>query len=148
MNLIQKIFFLIIFFIAINITCLYAKTNTPATNKDKIKQETLDFWRDTFKFGTSNQKIEIINYIKRKEISTGENLILEFIKQEKNEKVKKLMISTLVIFSNTKVIPYILEITKKTNNDEMIFFAFSQLSKLKYTDSYKYVMSLDYFAIT
>ncbi len=108
--------------------------------KNKIDQETLDFWKNTFKFGTSSQKKSVINYIKNKKIPIGENLILDSLKNEKNMDIKKMMISTLVIFSNSEAISYILELTKKTNSDDNKIFALTQLGKLKYENSYKHIM--------
>ena len=159
---IYKTILLLSILILINCICLSAQntfhttitqnsntnaSSAPETNKkkyidekNKIDQKTLDFWKDTLKFGTSGQKRSVITYIQNKKISIGENLILEFIKLEKNMGTWKMMVSALVSFSNAKAIPYILKLTEKTNSDDNKIFALTQLGKLKYRDSYKHIM--------
>ncbi len=156
----KKVILLIITFIITNLSLLPAMTNTIKTNTintntiktntikpnivitniDGMDPEIFDHWKKTFKYGTGKQKETLIKYIKSKKSLTGENLILQHIAGEKNENIKRMMISTLVTFSNMKVIPRLLELIKKDNSDEMKIYALSQLGKFKYKDSYIYII--------
>jgi len=118
------------------------KINTNYSNSDKTDKETLEFWERTLKYGTTGQKESVVNYIKYHEIKKGENLILRFIPREKDEKIKKLMISTLIASDNKKVLPFLFEIVKSAGdeNDDMKIFAISSLGEMKCKDVNQYII--------
>lgn len=133
--------FLIIIFIILLSGYLSAKTNTKNLDKKTIDEETMSFWEKTLSYGTTGQKKSIVKYIRARECLEGQKLILKFLSNEKDNKVKQLMISTLVYFTNKQVIPFLLEIVKNDNdnNEELKRLAISSLGELKYKDTYKYI---------
>lgn len=133
--------FLIIIFIILLSGYLSAKTNTKNSDKKTIDEETMSFWEKTLNYGTTGQKESIVKYIRSRESLKGQKLILKFLSKEKDNKVKQLMISTLIYFTNKQVIPFLLEIVKNDNdnNEELKRLAISSLGELKYKDTYKYI---------
>jgi len=119
-----------------------SKTQKKYINKkNKIDSETLKFWEKTLSFGTSGQKRSVINYIKTKRIKEGEKLIWDQLQKEQNLDIKKRLITTLVSFSNAKIISTIIELTSETNKDDIKIFAMEQLANLKYRKSYEHILN-------
>jgi HEAT repeat protein len=111
-------------------------------NNQKIEDETLDFWKETFKYGTAEQKMDIISTIRRQKIEKGEKLILDNIKDEKSMKIRQNMISALVEFSNRAAIPHIMPMTTQSNKDEDKIFALSKIKELKHKGANKEVAAM------
>lgn len=135
-----------IIFILIIIICsnTIAETDTTASNikdKEKISEETLEFWEKTLKYGTSAQKQRILYTIKGERVSKAASIIIKYLPTEKNLKVKKEMLSVLVVLSNQSAIPYLIELLKKTNSSEdIIEFALSSVVMTKYKKAGKYIL--------
>lgn len=115
------------------------KSNKAVIKKKEIDQETLDFWEKTLKYGTTSQKESVVNYIKSYSVVKGESLIIKHLVDEKDDSIRKIMIRTLIAFSNKQVTSQLLTILKETQDDEMKIFAVSCLGDLKYRDTYKYI---------
>jgi len=118
------------------IASLFASQTNSKTNIQNIK-----FWNDTFEYGTTSQKIAILNSIKGKKQTEAAEIINKYLPLENNLKVKKEMLSTLVILNSEYATKYI-ENLFQTNNlsAEMIKFLISSVSLLKYKEAGKYVL--------
>ncbi|MDD5065624.1 MAG: HEAT repeat domain-containing protein [bacterium] len=116
-----------------------AATNTSITNRI-IDEKTIQFWNRTFQYGISSQKDSVCNYIRQNRTRKALDLLVKYLPQEKNASTRKLMIMTLVSFTNREVVPSLLDILKNEKDQQMRILALSSLGELKYRPAYQQVM--------